>query len=82
MVPRGLGGEREPLRTGVRQGAGRYPEERLVSGGLARERQLLHSLRGPQPFALQARCARCGKLDVLRAASSVCSLSPQGRGLG
>jgi hypothetical protein len=30
---------------GVRQGAGRYPQERLVSGWLARERQLLHPLR-------------------------------------
>jgi hypothetical protein len=48
MVPRGLDGERQLLRTGVRQGAGRYPQERLVSGRLARERQLLHPLRGPQ----------------------------------
>src|SRR5437899_2396685 len=45
MVSRGLGGERQPLRAGLRQGAGRYPQERLVSGWLARERQLLHSLR-------------------------------------
>jgi hypothetical protein len=63
MVPRGLGGEREPLRTGVRQGAGRYPEERLVSGGLARERQLLHSLmqavwhhRNFQMIAIRPKC--------------------------
>jgi hypothetical protein len=45
MVPHGLDGERQLLRTGLRQGAGRYPQERLVSGWLARERQLLHSLR-------------------------------------
>ena len=45
MVPCGLGGERQLLRTGLRQGAGRYPQERLVSRRLARERQLLHSLR-------------------------------------
>jgi hypothetical protein len=44
-VPRGLDGERQLLRTGVRQGAGRYPQERLVSGRMARERQLLHPLR-------------------------------------
>jgi hypothetical protein len=47
MVPGGLDGERKLLRTGLRQGAGRYPQERLVSGWLARERQLLHSLRNP-----------------------------------
>jgi hypothetical protein len=45
MVPGGLDGERQLLRTGLRQGAGRYPQERLVSGRLARERQLLHPLR-------------------------------------
>jgi len=45
MVPDGLDGERQLLRTGLRQGAGRYPQERLVSGRLARERQLLHPLR-------------------------------------
>ena len=44
MVPRGLDGEWQLLRTGLRQGAGRHPQEGLVSGGLARERQLLHSL--------------------------------------
>jgi hypothetical protein len=45
MVPGGLDGERQLLRAGLRQRAGRYPEERLVSGRLARERQLLHPLR-------------------------------------
>ena len=45
MVPGGLDGERHLLRTGLRQGAGRHPQERLVSGRLARERQLLHPLR-------------------------------------
>jgi hypothetical protein len=45
MVPGGLGGERQLLRSRLRQGAGRYPQEWLVSGRLARERQLLHSLR-------------------------------------
>jgi len=45
MVPGGLDGERQLLRTGLRQGAGRYPQERLVSVWLARERQLLHPLR-------------------------------------
>jgi hypothetical protein len=44
-VPRGLGDERQLLRTGLRQGAGRYPQEGLVSGRLAREWQLLHPLR-------------------------------------
>src|SRR5262245_14179958 len=45
MVPGGLDGERQLLRTGLRQGAGRYPQER-VPGRLARERQLLRPLRG------------------------------------
>ena len=45
MVSRGLGGERQLLRTGLGQGAGGYPQEGLVPGRLARERQLLHSLR-------------------------------------
>src|SRR5215471_20085761 len=45
MVPGGLDGERQLLRTGLRQGAGRHPQERLVSVRLARERQLLHPLR-------------------------------------
>ena len=45
MVPGGLDGERQLLRTGLRPGAGRYSQERLVSGWLARERQLLHPLR-------------------------------------
>jgi len=44
MAPRGLDGERQLLRTGFRQGASRYPQERLVSDWLARERQLLHPL--------------------------------------
>jgi hypothetical protein len=45
MVPGGLDGEWQLLRTGLRQGAGRYPLERLVSDWLAREWQLLHPLR-------------------------------------
>ena len=45
MVPGRLDGERQLLRTGLRQGAGRYSQERLVSSRLARERQLLHPLR-------------------------------------
>ena len=45
MVPGGLDGERQLLRTGLRQGTGRYSQERLVSGRLAREWQLLHPLR-------------------------------------
>ena len=45
MVPRGLDGERQLLRTGVRQGAGRYPQERLVSGRLA---AVIASAEGPQ----------------------------------
>ena len=45
MAPGGLDGERQLLRTGLRQGAGRYPQEQLVSVRLARERQLLHPLR-------------------------------------
>jgi hypothetical protein len=45
MVPGGLDGKWQLLRTRLRQSAGRYPQERLVSGRLERERQLLHSLR-------------------------------------
>src|SRR5262249_45239131 len=46
MVPRKLDGEWQLLRTGLPQGACRYPQqERMVSGRLARERQLLHPLR-------------------------------------
>src|SRR5262249_9793423 len=45
MVPGGLDGERQLLRTGPRQGTSRYSQERLVSGRLARERQSLHPLR-------------------------------------
>src|SRR5262249_5255901 len=37
-------GERQLLRTWLRQGAGRYSQEWLVSGRLARERRLLHPL--------------------------------------
>jgi hypothetical protein len=45
MVPRGLGGERQLLRTRLRQGTASRSQKRLVPGRLARERQLLHSLR-------------------------------------
>ena len=45
MVSGWVDGERELLRTGLRQGAGRYSQEGLVPGRLARERQLLHPLR-------------------------------------
>jgi hypothetical protein len=45
MVPSGLDGQRQLLRTGLRQGPGRYPQERLVSGWLARERQQLRPLK-------------------------------------
>jgi hypothetical protein len=45
IVSGGLDCERKRLRTGLRQGAGRYSQERLVPGWLARERQLLHALR-------------------------------------
>jgi hypothetical protein len=44
MVPDGLDSERRLLRTGLLRGAGRYPQEGLVPGRLARERQLLHPL--------------------------------------
>jgi hypothetical protein len=44
MVPRGLDGKWQLLRTGLRQGAGRHPEKGLVPDWLARERQLLHPL--------------------------------------
>ena len=37
--------ERQLLRSGLRQGAAGNSQERLVSGRVARERQLLHSLR-------------------------------------
>jgi hypothetical protein len=40
MVPGRLDGERQLLRTGLRQGAGCYPQKWLVSGWLAREREL------------------------------------------
>src|SRR5215831_366340 len=36
MVPGGLDSERQLLRTGLRQSVGRYSQERLVSGRLAR----------------------------------------------
>ena len=45
MVPRGLDGERQLLRTGLRQGTASRPQKRLVPGRLARKRQLLHPLR-------------------------------------
>jgi hypothetical protein len=45
MVSCGLDGERQLLRTRFREGTGGYPQKRLVSGWLARERQLLHPLR-------------------------------------
>jgi hypothetical protein len=54
MVPRGLGGKRQLLRSRLRQGAGRYPQEGLVSGWLARERQLLRPLKGPQGAGILA----------------------------
>src|SRR5262245_35047734 len=60
MVPGGLDGERQLLRTGLRQGAGRYSQERLVSGRLARERQLLHPLRCEQRHCAPARLGRGG----------------------
>jgi hypothetical protein len=49
------------LRTGLRQGAGRYPEEGLVSSRLARERQLLHllSVRSWGILAAPAFSNRC-----------------------
>ena len=63
-MPGGLNDERQLLRTGLGQGAGRYLQERLVSGRLTRERQLLHPLTGrgtghpklaqANPFALGA----------------------------
>jgi hypothetical protein len=45
MVSRGLDGKRQLPRTGLRQGASCYREERLVSRRLARERELLRPLR-------------------------------------
>jgi hypothetical protein len=45
MVPSGLDGERQLLRTGLRQGPSRYPQERVVPGWLVRERQLLRPLK-------------------------------------
>src|SRR5215831_2809352 len=45
MVSRGLGGERQLLRTRLRQGTASRSQKRLVSVRLARERQLLHPLR-------------------------------------
>jgi hypothetical protein len=44
MVPRRLDGERQLLRTGLRQGAASHSQKRLVPRWLARERQLLHPL--------------------------------------
>src|SRR5258708_39453483 len=49
MVPRGLGGERQLLRAGLRQGAASCSQKRLGPVRLARERQLLHLLRGQPP---------------------------------
>jgi hypothetical protein len=45
MVPGGLGGERQVLRAGLRQGAASRSQKRLVPDRLARERQLLHPLK-------------------------------------
>jgi hypothetical protein len=45
MVPGGLDGERELLRPRLRQGTTGNSEEWILPGWLARERQLLHSLR-------------------------------------
>ena len=45
MVPGGLDGEWQLLRTGLRQGARRYPQERLVSGRLT---AVIASAEGPQ----------------------------------
>jgi hypothetical protein len=45
MVPGGLGGERQLLRAGLRQGAASHSQKRLVPVWLARERQLLHPLK-------------------------------------
>jgi len=47
MVPGGLGGERQLLRAGLRQGAASRSQKRLVPVRLARERQLLHPLMCP-----------------------------------
>jgi len=59
MVPGGLDGERQLLRTGLRQGAASRSQKRLVPVWLARERQLLHSLRGQPPYqADRPRCSR------------------------
>ena len=57
MVPCGLGGERQLLRAGLRQGAGCYPQEGLVPGRLARERQLL------RPLSIRS-CEHPGKTGI------------------
>jgi hypothetical protein len=44
MVPGGLDGERQLLRTGLRQGATGDSEEWILPDWLAREWQLLHPL--------------------------------------
>jgi hypothetical protein len=56
-----LDGERQLLRTGFRQGAGRYSQERLVSGRLARERQLLHPLRATSATTSKASQLRSSR---------------------
>jgi hypothetical protein len=45
MVPGGLGGKRQLLRSRLRQGAASRSQKRLVPVRLARERQLLHPLK-------------------------------------
>src|SRR5262249_6194482 len=62
MVPGGLDGERQLLRTGLRQGASRSAHEALGAGRLARERQLLHPLKvrilAPPGFSSDCKTAR------------------------
>src|SRR5262249_24775408 len=66
MGPGRLDRERQPLRTELGQSASRHPQERLVSGLLARERQLLHPLGVPQLRASLASLTLSGAQAGLR----------------
>src|SRR5260370_6344789 len=60
MVPRGLGGERQLLRSRLRQGAASCSKKRLVPVRLARERQVLHPLMEPVCAATVPCCTDRG----------------------
>jgi hypothetical protein len=65
MVPGGLDGERQLLRTGLRHSASRYPQEQLVSSRLARKRQLLHPLKTVSVGILAVTAFSSGSIEMV-----------------